>query len=134
MSTKVEGRAEALLNAKNFCHVCTMRGDGTVECVPVWIDVADGTPRVNTARGRGWPNNLERDPRVTMTVQNLENPYEYVTIRGRVTEMTSDGADAHIDALAKKYMGVDEYPARQPGEERITVLVEPEAVSIHGAG
>jgi hypothetical protein len=65
-------------------------------------------------------------------VQNLENPYEYVSIRGRVTEMTEDGADAHIDALAKKYLGVDEYPSRQPGEQRIIVRIEPDRVAHHG--
>ena len=80
-----------------------------------------------------WQSNLERDPRITLTVQNLENPYEYVTIRGRVTEMTHDGADAHIDAMAKKYMGVDEYPLRQPGEERLIVRVEPDVVKHWGA-
>ncbi len=132
MSTKVEGRAEELLRATNFADVCTLRADGDVHCVPVWVDVQDGVPVVNTARGRYWPNNLERDPRITLMVQNMDNPYEYVTIRGRVTEMTNDGADAHIDALAKKYMGVEEYPMRQPGEERLIVRVDPETVSHHG--
>ena len=133
MSTKVEGRSQELLSDKNFCTVSTIRADGSVQSVPVWVDVQDGTPILNTARGRAWPNNIERDPRVTLCVQNLQNPYEYVTIRGRVSELTHDGADAHIDAMAKKYMGVDEYPMRQPGEERLIVRVEPEAVTHFGA-
>ena len=69
---------------------------------------------LNTAEGRAWPRNLERDPRVTLTVQNMENPYEYVAIRGTVAERTHEGADAHIDSLAKKYMGLDEYPSASP--------------------
>ena len=88
---------------------------------------------LNTAEGRAWPRNLERDPRVTLTVQNMENPYEYLEIRGRVAERTgTEGADAHIDSLAKKYMGVDEYPMRQPGEQRIIIRVEPDHVNVWG--
>lgn len=133
MSERIEGRAKELLEAKNFCNVCTIRGDGSVHAAPVWVDVQDGRPVLNTAEGRAWPRNLERDPRVTLTVQNMENPYEYVEVRGRVAERTHDGADAHIDALAKKYMGVDEYPLRQPGEQRVIIRVEPEHVHVRGS-
>jgi PPOX class probable F420-dependent enzyme len=132
MSVRVEGRSEELLKAKNFCNVSTLRPDGSIHDVPVWVDVQDGRPVLNTAEGRAWPRNLERDPRVTLTVQNHENPYEYVTIRGRVAERTHDGADAHIDALAKKYLDVEEYPRRRPGEQRLIIRVEPEHV--HHAG
>ena len=128
MSERIEGRAEELLQGKNFCHVATLRSDGSVHTAPVWVDVRDGRPVLNTAAGRAWPRNLERDPRVTLTIQNMENPYEYLEVRGRVAERTTEGADAHIDALAKKYMGVDEYPLRQPGEQRLIVKVEPERV------
>lgn len=130
MSTRVEGRAEELLQGKNYCTVATLRADGSVHAVPVWVDVQDGVPALNTAEGRAWPRNLERDPRVTLTVPNWENPYEYVEIRGRVAERTRDGADRHIDALAKKYLGADEYPYRQPGEQRVIVRVEPERVHL----
>jgi PPOX class probable F420-dependent enzyme len=133
MSQKIEGRAEELLKAKNFCHVATLRSDGSVHGVPVWVDVQDGLPVLNTAEGRVWPRNLERDPRVTLTVQNLENPYEYVEVRGRVSERTHDGADAHIDAMAKKYMDADEYPLRQPGEQRVIIRIEPEKVTAFGS-
>jgi PPOX class probable F420-dependent enzyme len=132
MSVKIEGRAEELLNAKNFCHVATLRADGSVHGVPVWVDVQDGRAVLNTAEGRAWARNLERDPRVTLTVVNGENPYEYVEVRGRVAERTHDGADAHIDAMAKKYMGVDEYPLRRPGEQRVIIRVEPEHVHAFG--
>jgi PPOX class probable F420-dependent enzyme len=132
MTATIDDQAESLLKAKNFCHVATLRADGSVHGVPVWVDVQDGQPVLNTAEGRAWPRNLERDPRVTLTVQNLENPYQYLEIRGRVAERTHEGADEHIDAMAKKYMGVDEYPLRQPGEQRVIIRVQHEHVHVFG--
>lgn len=131
MSVTIDGKAEELLRAKNFANVATLRADGSVQVAPVWVDVQDGRPVVNSAEGRAWPNNLERDPRVTLSVQNMENPYQYVEIRGRVTERTQDGADEHINALAKKYLGEDEYPFRQPGEQRVIIRIEPEHVHVN---
>ena len=132
MSQAIEGRAEELLKAKNFCVVSTIRADGSVHAAPVWVDVQDGRPVVNTAEGRSWPENLKRDPRVTLTVQNMENPYEYLSVRGRVTERTREGADAHIDSLAMKYLGQESYPYRQPGEQRVILHVEPDYVRVNG--
>jgi PPOX class probable F420-dependent enzyme len=132
MSATIDGHAEELLKAKNFCVVSTLREDGSVLATPVWVDVQDGRPVLNTAEGRTWPRNLERDPRITLTVQNSENPYEYVSIRGTVAERTHDGADAHIDAMAKKYMDADSYPLRQPGEQRLIIRVEPEHTTVYG--
>ncbi len=132
MSQAIEGRAEELLKAKNFCVVSTIRADGSVHAAPVWVDVQDGRPVVNTAEGRSWPENLKRDPRVTLTVQNMENPYEYLSVRGRVTEQTREGADAHIDSLAMKYLGQESYPYRQPGEQRVILSVEPDYVHVNG--
>jgi PPOX class probable F420-dependent enzyme len=132
MTATIEGRAEELLKAKNFCNVASLRADGTVHGVPVWVDLQDGRPVVNSAEGRSWVRNLERDPRVTLTVQNFENPYEYLEVRGRVAEQTRDGADEHIDSLAKKYMDKDAYPFRQPGEQRVIIRVEPEYVKVSG--
>jgi PPOX class probable F420-dependent enzyme len=133
MSTAVEGRAEALLKAPNFCNVSTLRGDGSIHAAPVWVDVQDGKPVLNTAEGRAWPRNLERDPHVTLTVQNMENPYEYVTIRGTVSSREHEGADAHIDAMAMKYLGQETYPYRQPGEQRLIIRVEPDHVHVSGS-
>jgi PPOX class probable F420-dependent enzyme len=132
MGVKLEGRGEELLRAKNFCNVATLRADGSVHAVPVWVDLQDGRVVLNTAAGRAWPRNLERDPRVTLTVQNSENPYEYLEVRGREAERTTEGADAHIDQLAKKYMGVESYPLRQPGEQRLLIRVEPEHAKVWG--
>jgi PPOX class probable F420-dependent enzyme len=133
MSTTIDGRAAELLQGKNFCHVATRREDGTIHGTPVWVDVQDGLPTLNTAEGRAWPRNLQRDPHVTLTVQNTENPYEYVEIRGQEAERTHDGADAHIDFLAKKYMDADSYPLRKPGEQRVIIRVAPEHVKVFGS-
>lgn len=132
MGASIEGRARELLEAPNFCHVATIREDGLPHVVPVWVDVDGGQALLNSAEGRAWPTNAERDPRVTLTVQNLENPYEYVTIRGHVAEHTTDGADEHIDRMAKKYLDKDEYPFRQPGEVRVLFRIEPEHVHVGG--
>ncbi len=133
MSPSIDGRAEELLQAKNFCTVSTIREDGSVHAAPTWVDIRDGLPAVNSAEGRAWPRNLERDPRVTLTIQSMENPYEYLSIRGRVAERTHDGADEHIDALAKKYLDKDSYPFRQPGEQRVIIKIEPEYVHVWGS-
>jgi PPOX class probable F420-dependent enzyme len=133
VSEKIEGRAEELLKARNFCNVSTVRPDGTIHGVPVWVDTQDGLAVLNSAEGRAWVRNLERDPRVTLTVQNMENPYEYLEVRGRVADRTHEGADAHIDAMAKKYLDKDEYPFRQPGEQRVIIRVEPERARVRGS-
>jgi PPOX class probable F420-dependent enzyme len=125
----IEGRARELIEDKNYATVSTLNADGSIHSVPVWVDVKDGKVAVNTAKGRIWQRNLERDPRITISVLNLENPYEYVTVRGRAAQATQDGADDFIDALAKKYLGVDEYPYRSDSEVRVTVSVEADKVN-----
>ncbi|HLI31851.1 MAG TPA: PPOX class F420-dependent oxidoreductase [Solirubrobacteraceae bacterium] len=133
MSTLLEGRAAELLAAPNFCVVATLRADGSIHTAPVWVDIEQGLPVLNTAEGRSWPRNLERDPRLTMTIQNMENPYEYVSIRGRVAQRTHEGADEHIDRMAMKYLGQERYPYRQEGEVRVIIRVSPEHVYHYGA-
>jgi PPOX class probable F420-dependent enzyme len=116
-----------LLEQPNCAVVSTLNADGSVLDTVVWINAEDGTVAINSARGRRWPANLERDSRVTVLVYESGNPYNYVEIRGRATA-TTDGADEHINALTKKYMGQDEYPFRQPGEERIKFVIQPEHI------
>jgi PPOX class probable F420-dependent enzyme len=128
----LEGRARELLERPNFTHLATIREDGSVHAVVVWQHVEDGRIALNSSEGRAWPANVRRDPRVTITVHDQEDPYEYVEIRGRVVEDTHDGAKEHIDALAKKYRGEDEYKDLRPGEQRIKFLVEAETVRLHG--
>ena len=132
MADKLEGRARELLEEPNFVAVATLDSDGRPDVKVVWADVDDGHVVLNSAEGRQWPENLRRDPRVTVTVVNHENPYEYAVIRGRLAEDTHDGADENIDALAKKYLGKDEYPFRQEGEQRVMFRIEPERVKLHG--
>jgi PPOX class probable F420-dependent enzyme len=121
-----------LFDKKAFAHLATVGANGAPQVTPVWIDY-DGTHvRFNTARGRVKTRNLERNPRVALSVQDPDNPYRYVQVRGRVTEMTEKGADAHIDALAKKYTGQDRYAHRQPGEVRVTVRITPDTIQSMG--
>ena len=121
-----------LFDKKSIAHLATVGRDGTPQVTPVWIDY-DGTHiRFNTARGRVKTKNLERNPTVALSVQDPENPYRYVQVKGRVTEMTEKGADEHIDALAKKYLGQDRYPYRRPGEVRVTVKVTPDTIQSMG--
>ncbi|MGH7419174.1 MAG: PPOX class F420-dependent oxidoreductase [Candidatus Rokuibacteriota bacterium] len=121
-----------LFDKKAFAHLATVGADGTPQVTPVWIDYDGSHIRFNTARGRVKTRNLERNPKVALSIQDPENPYRYVQVRGRVAEMTEKDADAHIDALTKKYLGQDRYPYRQPGEVRVTVKVAPEKIQSMG--
>lgn len=117
-----------LFEKKAFAHLATVGADGTPQVTPVWVDY-DGTHvRFNTATGRAKQRNLDRNPKVALAIQDPDNPYRYVQVRGRVAEKTEVGADAHIDALAKKYLGQDRYPYRQPGEVRVMYTIVPERV------
>lgn len=121
--------ARALIEGQNFGHLATLMPDGSPHVSPVWVD-HDGTHvLVNSAEGRVKVRNVRRDPRVALSVANQQNPYQMVTIRGRVVEMTHDGADAHIDKLAKKYLGQDTYPFRRPEEQRVILKIAPEHIA-----
>ena len=123
MTTLDDPGVKALLDKPNHAVVSTLGEDGTIHSTVVWVDVQDGRLAVNSAVGRKWPSNLEARPALTVLVYDEDNPYDYVEVRGSATG-TTDGAREHIDRLAKKYLGVDEYPFHQPGEERITYVVE----------
>lgn len=120
---------KAILDSPNFAHVATLFKDGTPQVNPVWVDRDGDRLRINSAEGRAKVVNLRTDPRVTIEVSNSENPYRYVEVRGKVIEFTHDGADDHIDALAKKYLGVDSYPQRRADEQRVTIIIEPEKIA-----
>lgn len=131
MATIPETYAD-LFDKKAFAHLATVGRDGTPQVTPVWVDF-DGTHvRFNTAKGRVKDTKLRNDPRVALSIQDPENPYRYIQVRGRVAEMTEHGADAHIDSLAKKYLGQDRYPYRQPGEVRVLVKILPDRVQTMG--
>jgi PPOX class probable F420-dependent enzyme len=110
---------------KAFANLATLMPDGSPQVTPVWIDYANGVLRVNTAKGRTKARNMTTGARVAIAIQDPDNPYRYLQVRGRVKHMTEQGADAHIDALAKKYLGQDKYPYRRPGEVRQIYEIEP---------
>lgn len=128
MPKEITEPARALLNGANIGHLATLMPDGTPHVTPVWVDVEDSTVLINSADGRVKVENLKRDPRVGLSVADGENPYIAVSIRGRVREITDDGAEEHIDALAQRYLGEETYPMRQPGERRVLIKIEPEHV------
>jgi PPOX class probable F420-dependent enzyme len=111
--------------------VTTIRADGSPHNMVVWVDVEDGVPSFNTAYGRAKPRHLEQNPRVAITVVDPGNPYHWLAVDGSA-ELTTEGADAQIDRLAKKYIGADSYPNRVEGEQRVTVRVRPEHVTATG--
>ncbi|MGI8902370.1 MAG: PPOX class F420-dependent oxidoreductase [Solirubrobacteraceae bacterium] len=116
-----------LLEQPNYAVVSTFNADGSILSTVVWVGTEDGAVTVNSAVGRVWPTNLERDPRVTVLVQKAGNPYDYVEIRGQAKAAVDD-PDEHINALSKKYIDQDTYPYRQPGEQRIKYLITPDHV------
>jgi PPOX class probable F420-dependent enzyme len=116
---------DLVTNKKAFAHLATVMPDGSPQVTPVWIDYANGVIRVNTAKGRTKARNMAAGARVAVAIQDPDNPYRYLQVRGRVKTMTEHGADAHIDALAKKYLGQDKYPYRRPGEVRQIYEIEP---------
>ncbi len=130
----LEEQHRKLLEEPNFAFVGTIRKDGSPHVVPTWVDLDGDKVVLNSAEGRAWPANLRRDNRLNLTIPNRENPYEYLEIRGRLVEDTHEGAKEHADALAKKYLGLDEYPFLQPGEERIIFKIEPERVYYQNPG
>jgi PPOX class probable F420-dependent enzyme len=129
MSDLTNPDAQKLLEDPNYAVISTVNPGGSIHSTVVWISAEDGRLAVNSAIGRRWPTNLERDPRATVVVYDAANPYLFLEVRGRA-EATTDGADEHIDALAKKYIGQERYPFRQPGERRIKFLIEPERVRL----
>ena len=130
MTATIEGRARELLEQPNFCDLATLAADGAPHVTVVWVDVDGDEILLNGAEGRVWTANIRRDPRVALVVANPDNAYEYVEIRGRLRESTTDGADAHVDTLAKKYLGKDAYPFRAEGEVRVMFRIEPAMVRL----
>lgn len=119
-----------LLNGKNFAYLSTLMKDGSPQVIPTWVDIeTDGNSiLINTAEGRIKHRNVSKDPRVAISVSDQNNPYNMVSIRGRVIDQITEGADEHIDKLAKKYLGMDKYPYRSPNEKRVILKIKPEKI------
>ena len=128
MTSKISPDVAKLINDKNFAFVATLMKDDSPQITPVWIDLVDGIILVNTAKGRIKQKNVSRDPRVAIAIVDRNNPYNMVTIQGNVVEQTTEGADKHIDKMAKKYLGVDKYTFAVPGEERILLKIVPSKI------
>lgn len=126
MAKLSETQAE-LIRGKHFGTVVTLREDGSPHATPVWIDTDGENVLFNTAVGRAKERHIRRDPRVAVTILP-ENPQNgYVSVTG-TAELVEEGAKEHIDFLANKYLGLDEYPYLQPGEQRIIVRIAPDKV------
>ena len=113
---------------KNLAFLATLMKDGSPQITPTWVDLENNTVLINTAEGRVKQRNVTRDPRVAVSIVDQHNVYNMVTVRGRVIEQTTKGADEHIDKLAKKYLGVDKYPFRSPNEKRVILKIKPEKI------
>ncbi len=132
MPEQIPANFTDLFDKRAFGQLATLMPSGWPQVTPVWVDY-DGTYVIfNSARGRQKDRNVRRDPRVAITVVDPDNPYRYLEVRGRVAEITEQGADAHIDRLAKKYLGVDTYPYRKSDEVRVMYKVKPERTSTMG--
>jgi PPOX class probable F420-dependent enzyme len=132
MSQSIPEKYRDLFTKRAFGSLATLMPDGSPQVTPVWVDLDDDLVVVNTAKGRQKDKNMRRDPRVAIAIIDPENPYRYIEIRGRVAEIVEQGADAHIDKMAKKYLGVDKYPYRQASETRVMFKIKPEHTSTMG--
>lgn len=122
--------AKALLAEPLIANLATVGADGTPHLTPVWVDIDTGHVVINTAAGRAKIRNLRRSPKVAVSVVDPQNSYRVLALQGTVTDITDTdiGADAHIDRLARKYLGVDTYPMRQPGEQRLKITIRPDRI------
>lgn len=128
MATIPESFSDLMTQKKAFAHLATIMPDGSPQVTPVWFDYRNGVVRVNTAQNRVKARNMTKGAPVALAIMDPDNPYRYIQVRGRVRKATTEGADSHIDALAKKYLGQDKYPWRRAGEQRLTVEIEPTSV------
>jgi PPOX class probable F420-dependent enzyme len=131
-TTIPEKYVPVLQDKKAFAHLATLMADGTPQVTPVWFFYDHGKFIVNTARGRVKDKNMSHNPNVALSISDPDNPYSHISVRGKIVRSTEEGADASIDALAKKYLGQDTYPFRQPGEKRVIYEIEVESVSTMG--
>ncbi len=132
MSAEIPEQYKDLFDKKAFASLATVMPNGQPQVTPVWCDFDGSHVIVNSAKGRRKDRNMRSDPRVSLAISDPDNPYRYLEIRGTVVRITEEGADDHIDSMAKKYMGLDKYPYRQPGEVRVVYKIEPQRFSFMG--
>ncbi|MBI4462951.1 MAG: PPOX class F420-dependent oxidoreductase [Acidobacteria bacterium] len=132
MKNGIPEKYRDLFGKRAFGYLATLMPDGRPQVTPVWCDLENGHVLFNSARGRQKDRNLRRNPRVAIAVVDPDNPYRYLEIRGRVVEITEQGAEEHIDRLTKKYLNQGKYPYRQPDEVRVLYRIKPEHTSSMG--
>jgi PPOX class probable F420-dependent enzyme len=132
MPDTLSDKARQLVARPVVASLTTLNADGSPQITPLWIEMDGDDLLFNTAESRIKAHNVHRDPRVAVSVIDPDDPYNVVAVQGKVVDITTDGADEHIDSLAKKYLGVDTYPNRQEGEVRIKVRVHPDRVAMGG--
>jgi PPOX class probable F420-dependent enzyme len=130
-TTNLTDEQRKFLEQPYYATVTTVREDGSPHTTVVWVDVDDEGVLFNTATGRAKPRHIEREPRVSLTVIDPQDGYKWISVDGRA-EMTTEGANASIDKLAKKYLGQDSYPWHKPEEQRLIVRIRPDHVQAHG--
>lgn len=127
---ELDAAVQDLFRQPVMAHLAVVDGEGRPHVTPVWADVDDGGRLwFNTAVGRVKDRYLPLDAPLAVSATVPGNDYQYAQVRGRVAERRLEGADADIDALAKKYLDADAYPFRQEGEVRVTIVVEPVQVT-----
>jgi PPOX class probable F420-dependent enzyme len=132
MATIPNEYLDLLEQKKAFAELATVMPDGSPQVTPVWFDYKGGIIRVNSAKGRTKTRNMTEGALVALSIMDPDNPYRYMQIRGKVTRVTEQGATAHIDSLAKKYIDKDKYPWSRPGEVRVTFEITPQSVQTMG--
>jgi PPOX class probable F420-dependent enzyme len=128
-SNTIPDKFRDLFQKRAFAHLATIMPDGSPQVTPVWIDYDGDHILVNSAHGRQKDRNMKRDQRVAMSILDPDNPYRYLQVRGRVIDITFEGAEEHIDKMAKKYLDRDRYPHRRQGEKRVLYKIQAEYVS-----
>lgn len=129
MASIIPDKYKDLFQKKAFAHLATLMPDGRPQVTPVWVDLDGSHIRINSAKGRVKDKNMKHNKQVALSITDPDNPYRHIDVQGEVVEITEQGADAHINALAKKYLGKDQYPFRQPGEVRVTYKIRPDRVT-----
>jgi PPOX class probable F420-dependent enzyme len=132
MAASIPQQYRDLFQKKAFANLATLMPDGRPQVTPVWVDLDDSHIRVNSAKGRVKDKNMRRNKNVALSIFDPDNPYRHLAVQGEVVDITEQGADEHIDALAKKYLGKDKYPFRQPGEVRVIYKIRPDRVTQMG--
>ncbi len=118
-----------LIEAKTYANVATLMPDGSPQVTQTWVDHDGDIVLINTNEGSQKHRNVVRNPKIALDICDPANPYNMAVIRGRVSEVTFDGAEEHIDRMAKKYLGQDKYQMRQPGIRRVLIKIEPTHVT-----